>query len=116
MNFILTAYPYLNPSPSPSPSPSASSPIAYPDAEGVGCIDMNLVVALDTVRARDDWNAFDARVTSERAACPRVTITEPQVRTAIPNPVPVPIPNPNPTPYPYPYRYPYPSRSNSTSP
>ena len=76
MNFILTAYPYLNPSPSPSPSPNA-----YPYPNQVGCIDMNLVVALDTVRARDDWNAFDARVTSERAACPRVALTEPQLET-----------------------------------
>ena len=42
---------------------------------------MNLVVALDTVRARDDWDAFDARVTSERAACPRVALTEPQLET-----------------------------------
>ena len=48
---------------------------------GVACIDMNLVVALETVRARDDWNDFDARVTSERAACPRVTLTEPQLET-----------------------------------
>ena len=42
---------------------------------------MNLVVALDTVRARDDWNDFDARVKSERAACPRVALTEPQLET-----------------------------------
>ena len=42
---------------------------------GVACIDMNLIVALDTVRARADWPAFDARVQSERAACPRVTLT-----------------------------------------
>ena len=59
---------------------------------------MNLVVALDTVRARDDWSAFDARVKREREACPRVTITEPQVRTAIPTPAPTPIPTPTPTP------------------
>ena len=52
-----------------------------PTLLGVACIDMNLVVALDTVRARDDWPAFDARVTSERAACPRVTLTEPQLET-----------------------------------
>jgi len=52
-----------------------------PTLLGVGCIDMNLVVALDTVRARDDWPAFDARVKSERAACPRVTVTEPQLET-----------------------------------
>ena len=42
---------------------------------------MNVIVALDTVRARDDWPAFDARVKSERAACPRVTVTEPQLET-----------------------------------
>ena len=42
---------------------------------------MNLVVALDTVRDRDDWNKFDARVKSERAVCPRVTLTEPQLET-----------------------------------
>ena len=48
---------------------------------GVACIDMNLVVEPDTVRARADWPAFDARVTSERAACPRVTVTEPQLET-----------------------------------
>ena len=66
MNLILTTNPYPNPNP-------------YPNQ--VGCIDMNLVVALDTVRARDDWNDFDARVTSERAACPRVVLTEPQLET-----------------------------------
>ena len=48
---------------------------------GVACIDMNLVVAPDTIRARADWPAFDARVKSERAACPRVTLTEPQLET-----------------------------------
>ena len=67
---------------------------------GVACIDMNLIVVLDTMKARDDWTAFHARVKREREACPRVTITEPQVRTAIPNPVPVPIPNPTPIPIP----------------
>ena len=48
---------------------------------GVGCIDMNLIVALDTVRARSDWADFDARVKRERAACPRVTLTEAQLET-----------------------------------
>ena len=66
MNLILTTNPYPNPNP-------------YPNQ--VGCIDMNLVVALDTVRARDDWNDFDTRVKSERAACPRVALTEPQLET-----------------------------------
>ena len=75
---------------------------------------MNLVVALDTVRARDDWSAFDARVKREREACPRVTITEPQVRIAIPNPSPSPTPTPAPATCHYPYRYP--SRFNSPSP
>ena len=52
-----------------------------PTLLGVGCIDMNLIVALDTVRARADWADFDARVTRERAACPRVKLTEPQLET-----------------------------------
>ena len=52
-----------------------------PTLLGVGCIDMNLIVALDTVRARADWADFDARVTRERAACPRVELTEPQLET-----------------------------------
>ena len=43
MNLILTTNPYPNPNP-------------YPNQ--VGCIDMNLVVALDTVRARNDWYAL----------------------------------------------------------
>ena len=42
---------------------------------------MNLIVELDTVRARTDWPDFDARVKRERAACPRVTLTEPQLET-----------------------------------
>ena len=75
---------------------------------GVACIDINLIVALDKMEARDDWTAFHARVKREREACPRVAITEPQVRTAIPNPVPVPIPNPNPTPIPIPIAIPIP--------
>ena len=48
---------------------------------GVSCIDMNLIVALDTVRARSDWADFDARVKRERAACPRVTLTYAQLET-----------------------------------
>ena len=48
---------------------------------GVACIDMNLIVALDTVRARSDWADFDARVKRERAACPRVKLTEAQLQT-----------------------------------
>jgi len=48
---------------------------------GVACIDMNLIVDLNTVRARPDWPTFDARVKSERTACPRVTLTEPQLET-----------------------------------
>ena len=48
---------------------------------GVSCIDMNLIVALDTVRARSDWADFDARVKRERAACPRVKLTEAQLQT-----------------------------------
>ena len=52
-----------------------------PTLLGVGCIDMNLIVALDTVRARADWADFEARVTRERAACPRVELTEPQLET-----------------------------------
>ena len=48
---------------------------------GVACIDMNLIVALDTVRARSDWADFDARVKRERAACPRVTLTYAQLET-----------------------------------
>ena len=48
---------------------------------GVACIDMNLIVALDTVRDRPDWADFDARVKRERAACPRVTLTYAQLET-----------------------------------
>ena len=42
---------------------------------------MNLIVELDTVRNRTDWLDFDALVRRQRAACPRVTVTEEQLET-----------------------------------
>ena len=52
---------------------------------GVACIDMNLVVALDTIRARDDWSAL--------------TLTPPLLGYPYPNhPYPTPSPSPSPSP------------------
>ena len=52
-----------------------------PNLLGVGCIDMNLIVDLNVIQARDDWGDFEARINSEMAACPRITLTELQLET-----------------------------------
>ena len=52
-----------------------------PTLLGVSCIDMNLVVSLETIRNRPDWGDFDARMRSDAQKCPRVTLTELQARS-----------------------------------
>ena len=52
-----------------------------PELIGVACVDINLMVSLGTIRARDDYPDFEARVEEEKAACPRTTITELQLDT-----------------------------------
>lgn len=52
-----------------------------PHLLGVGCIDMNLIVDLNVIQARDDWGDFEARINSEMSACPRITLTELQLET-----------------------------------
>ena len=52
-----------------------------PHLLGVGCIDMNLIVDINVIQARDDWGDFEARINSEMSACPRITLTELQLET-----------------------------------
>ena len=59
-----------------------------PTLLGVSCIDMNLVVSLETIRSRTDWGEFDARMRSDAQKCPRVTLTELQARSRSLSPAP----------------------------
>jgi len=52
-----------------------------PDLIGVSCIDLNMLVKLEVIKARPDWSSFEARLRKERTACPRVTLNKAQMQT-----------------------------------
>ena len=52
-----------------------------PKLIGVGCVDMNLVVDLPTLRAHPESDEFWTDVESDMKSCPMVTLTEAQMQT-----------------------------------
>ena len=52
-----------------------------PKLIGVGCVDMNLVVDLPTLRAHEGFDDFWAKVQQEMKACPMVKLEEGQMET-----------------------------------
>ena len=52
-----------------------------PKLIGVGCVDMNLVVDLPTLRDHPEYDEFWTDVESDMKSCPMVTLTEAQMQT-----------------------------------
>ena len=48
---------------------------------GVVCMDMDMIVPLDTLKSHSGYAAFDAEVTPERNACSRLTVSAQQLET-----------------------------------
>eukprot|EP01052_Picozoa_sp_SAG31_P014622 SAG31_NODE_916_length_11047_cov_3.507033_4_plen_235_part_00 len=48
---------------------------------GVSCIDLNMLVSLETIQARSDWSTFADRVNRERALCPISGLNDAQMET-----------------------------------
>lgn len=48
---------------------------------GVVCMDMDMIVPLDTLKSHSGYAAFDAEVTRERNACSRLTVSAQQLET-----------------------------------